>query len=97
MLAVAGALRGGAGAVRYVGPTRGRCGAGPASRDAGVGAGRRGAGRVQAWVVGPGAGDDAATVGEVLAADVPVLIDADGLRLAEVGAVRGRGLGGCPR
>ncbi len=51
------------------------------------------AGRVQAWVVGPGAGDDAATVAEALAADVPVLIDADGLRLAEVGAVRGGGSG----
>jgi hydroxyethylthiazole kinase-like uncharacterized protein yjeF len=48
------------------------------------------AGRVQAWVVGPGAGEDAATVAEVLAADVPVLIDADGLRLAEVDAVRAR-------
>ena len=52
--------------------------------------GPRRAGRVQAWVVGPGAGDDAATVAEVLEAEVPVLIDADGLRLAEVAAVRGR-------
>ncbi len=89
VLAVSGALRGGAGAVRYVGP----------AADAVIARfpetlvsdrGPRRAGRVQAWVVGPGAGDDAATVAEVLAADVPVLIDADGLRLAEVDAVRGR-------
>ena len=89
VLAVAGALRGGAGAVRYVGP----------SADAVIARfpevlvsdqGPHKAGRVQAWVVGPGAGDDAATVAEVLEADVPVLIDADGLRLAEREAVRGR-------
>ncbi|MFF3498665.1 NAD(P)H-hydrate dehydratase [Streptomyces sp. NPDC003247] len=89
VLAVAGALRGGAGAVRYVGPAAEAVIArfpetlvsdqGPAH-----------AGRVQAWVVGPGVGDDAATVAEVLAADVPVLIDADALRLAEPEAVRGR-------
>ncbi|MFE8942591.1 NAD(P)H-hydrate dehydratase [Streptomyces sp. NPDC007856] len=89
VLAVSGALRGGAGAVRYVGPAGDAVIArfpetlvsdqGPAK-----------AGRVQAWVVGPGAGEDAATVTEVLAADVPVLIDADGLRLAERDAVRGR-------
>ncbi|MCO4699699.1 NAD(P)H-hydrate epimerase [Streptomyces sp. RO-S4] len=89
VLAVAGALRGGAGAVRYVGPA----GEAVIARHPETLVSDRGpkhAGRVQAWVVGPGAGDDAATVGEVLAADVPVLIDADGLRLAEVGAVRGR-------
>ncbi|PAZ17881.1 bifunctional ADP-dependent NAD(P)H-hydrate dehydratase/NAD(P)H-hydrate epimerase [Streptomyces sp. SA15] len=89
VLAVAGALRGGAGAVRYVGP----------AGDAVIARfpetlvsdqGPKRAGRVQAWVVGPGAGEDAATVAEVLAADVPVLIDADGLRLAEVGTVRAR-------
>ncbi|MFE9447300.1 NAD(P)H-hydrate dehydratase [Streptomyces sp. NPDC006739] len=89
VLAVAGALRGGAGAVRYVGP----------AGDAVIarfpetlvsGQGPRKAGRVQAWVVGPGAGDDAATVAEVLGSDVPVLLDADGLRLAERDAVRGR-------
>ncbi|EGX59501.1 hypothetical protein SZN_12248 [Streptomyces zinciresistens K42] len=89
VLAVAGALRGGAGAVRYAGP----------AGDAVIarfpetlvsGGGPRRAGRVQAWVVGPGAGDDAAPVAEVLAADVPVLIDADGLRLADPEAVRGR-------
>ncbi|MYR23820.1 ADP/ATP-dependent (S)-NAD(P)H-hydrate dehydratase, partial [Streptomyces sp. SID6137] len=84
------ALRGGAGAVRYVGPAAEAVIArfpetlvsdrGPAK-----------AGRVQAWVTGPGAGDDAATVAEVLAAEVPVLLDADGLRLADRDAVRGRG------
>ncbi|MFH0516658.1 NAD(P)H-hydrate dehydratase [Streptomyces sp. M41] len=89
VLAVAGALRGGAGAVRYVGP----------AGDAVIArfpetlvsdGGPKKAGRVQAWVVGPGAGDDAATVAEVLATDVPVLIDADGLRLADAEAVRRR-------
>ncbi|MGW1779159.1 NAD(P)H-hydrate dehydratase [Streptomyces sp. NPDC002143] len=91
VLAVAGALRGGAGAVRYVGP----------AGDAVVARfpetlvsdqGPKQAGRVQAWVVGPGAGDDAGAVAEVLAAaaEVPVLIDADGLRLVDVDAVRGR-------
>ncbi|GGT81198.1 bifunctional NAD(P)H-hydrate repair enzyme [Streptomyces variabilis] len=95
VLAVGGALRGGAGAVRYVGPAGGAVLARyPETLVSERGPAR--AGRVQAWVVGPGAGDDAATVGEVLAADVPVLIDADGLRLAEVGAVRGRGLRGVP-
>ncbi|MEV0689988.1 NAD(P)H-hydrate dehydratase [Streptomyces sp. NPDC050388] len=89
VLAVSGALRGGAGAVRYVGP---------AARDVIArfpetlvsDRGPEHAGRVQAWVVGPGAGDDAGPVAEVLAADVPVLIDADGLRLADVSAVRAR-------
>jgi hydroxyethylthiazole kinase-like uncharacterized protein yjeF len=89
VLAVAGALRGGAGAVRYVGP----------AADAVISrfpetlvsdAGPKRAGRVQAWVVGPGAGDDDSAVGEVLAAEVPVLIDADGLRLADREVVRGR-------
>ncbi|MGY1602704.1 NAD(P)H-hydrate dehydratase [Geodermatophilus sp. SYSU D00815] len=53
------------------------------------------AGRVQAWVVGPGTGtDDAArsVLAEVLATDLPVLVDADGLTLAarEPELVRGR-------
>jgi hydroxyethylthiazole kinase-like uncharacterized protein yjeF len=41
-------------------------------------------GRVQSWVVGPGIGtgeDGAALLREVLASDVPVLVDADGLTL----------------
>ncbi|MGJ5753913.1 hydroxyethylthiazole kinase-like uncharacterized protein yjeF/hydroxyethylthiazole kinase-like uncharacterized protein yjeF [Streptomyces puniciscabiei] len=89
VLAVSGALRGGAGAVRYVGPA----GEAVIARFPETLVSDRGpakAGRVQAWVVGPGAGEDAATVAEVLAADVPVLLDADGLRLAERDAVRGR-------
>ncbi|MFF7766568.1 NAD(P)H-hydrate dehydratase [Streptomyces massasporeus] len=89
VLAVSGALRGGAGAVRYVGPA----GDAVIARFPETLVSDRGpkhAGRVQAWVVGPGARDDAATVAEVLAADVPVLIDADGLRLADAEVVRGR-------
>ncbi|MFI9807677.1 NAD(P)H-hydrate dehydratase [Streptomyces sp. NPDC052301] len=89
VLAVSGALRGGAGAVRYVGPAGEAVIARfPETLVSDTGPAK--AGRVQAWVVGPGAGEDAATVAEVLAADVPVLIDADGLRLAERDAVRGR-------
>ncbi|MEV0206048.1 NAD(P)H-hydrate dehydratase [Streptomyces sp. NPDC050788] len=89
VLAVSGALRGGAGAVRYVGPA----GDAVISRFPETLVSDRGpkhAGRVQAWVVGPGAGDDASTVAEVLACDVPVLVDADGLRLADRDAVRAR-------
>lgn len=89
VLAVSGALRGGAGAVRYVGPA----GDAVIARFPETLVSDRGpkrAGRVQAWVVGPGAGDDAATVAEVLAADVPVLVDADGLRLADRNAVLAR-------
>ncbi|MFF9777261.1 NAD(P)H-hydrate dehydratase [Streptomyces sp. NPDC013978] len=89
VLAVAGALRGGAGAVRYVG----------AAAEAVLArypetlvsnAGPKKAGRVQAWVAGPGAGDDPTPVAEALASDVPVLLDADGLRLADRDTVRTR-------
>jgi hydroxyethylthiazole kinase-like uncharacterized protein yjeF len=89
VLAVAGALRGGAGAVRYVGPAADaviarfpEClvHAGPPAK----------AGRVQAWVVGPGLGEQGEAVQEVLASDVPVLVDADGLRLMDAVAVRER-------
>ncbi|MBB4793303.1 NAD(P)H-hydrate dehydratase [Streptomyces nodosus] len=89
VLAVSGALRGGAGAVRYVGPA----GQAVIARYPETLVSDRGpakAGQVQAWVVGPGAGDDAATVAEVLEADVPVLVDADGLRLADRDVVRAR-------
>ncbi|WP_428954254.1 NAD(P)H-hydrate dehydratase [Streptomyces sp. cg35] len=89
VLAVAGALHGGAGAVRYVGPAADAVlarfpetlvSAGPPAK----------AGRVQAWVIGPGLGDDTAGLSDVLASDVPVLIDADGLRLADAATVRAR-------
>lgn len=88
VLAVEGALRGGAGAVRYVGPAGDAViaarpetlvHAGPPAK----------AGRVQAWVVGPGLGDGPG-VAEVLASDVPVLVDADGLRDLSPGTVRAR-------
>jgi len=90
VLAVSGALRGGAGAVRYVGPA-GTAVLARFPETLVSDQGPQKAGRVQAWVVGPGAGDDAGTVAEVLEADVPVLIDADGLRLADLDAVRARG------
>ncbi|WP_327369331.1 NAD(P)H-hydrate dehydratase [Streptomyces sp. NBC_01217] len=92
VLAVSGALRGGAGAVRYVGPGGGAViarhpealvHAGPPSK----------AGQVQAWVVGPGLGDGTEAVeavGDVLEADAPVLVDADGLRLLDADTVRSR-------
>ncbi|MFI6344583.1 NAD(P)H-hydrate dehydratase [Streptomyces sp. NPDC050560] len=89
VLCVAGAQHGGAGAVRYAGHAADAVvsrfpetlvSQGPPAK----------AGRVQAWVVGPGLGDDAAAVEEVLAQSVPVLVDADALRLAPVGAVRAR-------
>lgn len=92
VLAVAGALRGGAGAVRYVGHgaeavlarfPETLVTAGPPSE----------AGRVQAWVVGPGLGDGTEarrSVDDVLASDVPVLVDADGLRLLSREQVRAR-------
>ena len=86
VLAVGAALRAGAGMVRFAGAPH------PAEQvrarwpEAVVseldGADVVDAGRVQAWVVGPGLGTDeraAATVEAVLAADVPVLVDADAL------------------
>ncbi len=92
-LAAGGAIRGGAGMVRLVS-------AAPAvavvrllwpesvitvtGQDIPAGEDVRAAGRVQAWVVGPGMGtDDEAgeRLAAVLASDVPVLVDADGLTL----------------
>ncbi|MFI7099955.1 NAD(P)H-hydrate dehydratase [Streptomyces sp. NPDC050161] len=92
VLAVAGALRGGAGAVRYVGPAADAVlahfpetlvHAGPPHR----------AGRVQSWVIGPGIGEEAEALDDVLAADVPVLVDADGLRFLTPERVRARTAG----
>ncbi|MFD3540518.1 NAD(P)H-hydrate dehydratase [Streptomyces sp. NPDC058662] len=84
VLAVAGALRGGAGAVRYVGP----------AADAVLARYPEtliGPGRVQAWVVGPGLGDGrAGEVAALLAQDVPVLVDADGLRGLDPAVLRAR-------
>jgi hydroxyethylthiazole kinase-like uncharacterized protein yjeF len=89
VLAVSGALRGGAGAVRYVGPAADAViSRFPETLVSDQGPAR--AGRVQAWVVGPGVGDDASAVAQVLGVDVPVLVDADGLRLADRSAVRAR-------
>ncbi|MCA1656171.1 MAG: NAD(P)H-hydrate dehydratase [Actinobacteria bacterium] len=81
VLSVGGAVRGFAGMVRYAGSAAAAVRArwpevvvsesSPAE-----------AGRVQAWVVGPGLGTDEQAervVREVLASDVPVLVDADGL------------------
>jgi ADP-dependent NAD(P)H-hydrate dehydratase / NAD(P)H-hydrate epimerase len=98
-LAVGGALRGGAGMVRLVS-------AGPAvavvrqhwpealtlTTGDGSQAGHEieTAGRVQAWVAGPGMGTDGAArdrLAAVLATELPVLVDADGLTL--VAAERG--------
>ena len=92
-LAVGGAIRGGAGMIRLVS-------AAPAvavvrllwpeavitvtGQDIPAGEDVHAAGRVQAWVVGPGMGtDDLARdrLAAVLASDVPVLVDADGLTL----------------
>jgi hydroxyethylthiazole kinase-like uncharacterized protein yjeF len=92
-LSVGGAIRGGAGMVRLVS-------AAPAvavvrllwpesvitvtGQDIPAGEDIRAAGRVQAWVVGPGMGTDdeaAERLAAVLASDVPVLVDADGLTL----------------
>lgn len=90
VLAVAGALRGGAGAVRYVG------GGGDAvlarHPETLVSDGTPAeAGRVQAWVIGPGLDDGVAgALAEVLASDVPVLIDADALHALDPETVRRR-------
>ncbi|WP_431966378.1 NAD(P)H-hydrate dehydratase [Actinacidiphila sp. bgisy160] len=95
VLAVAGALRAGAGAVRYVGP--GAAAVLARFPEALVSSGPpHKAGRVQAWVVGPGLGDGPEaqrSVDDVLASDVPVLVDADGLRLLDRAVVRSRAAG----
>ncbi|MCT4355768.1 NAD(P)H-hydrate dehydratase [Streptomyces sp. Je 1-79] len=89
VLAVTGALRGGAGAVRYVGPAGDAVIASHPETLVHTGPPRK-AGRVQAWVVGPGLGDGPG-VADALASDVPVLVDADGLRDLDPEAVRRRG------
>ncbi|MEV6208390.1 NAD(P)H-hydrate dehydratase [Kitasatospora sp. NPDC051914] len=93
VLAVAGALRGGAGAVRYAGTAAAEVVRRFPEALVTEG-GPREAGRVQAWVVGPGSGEGVeGLLPQVLAADVPVLVDADGLtELARLGpaALAGR-------
>ena len=91
VLCTGGARRGGAGYLRFAGPAhpaelvRQRFPDVVATEVApGDGAAVLAAGRVQAWVVGPGLGTDdaaAAVVQAVLGADVPVLVDADGLTI----------------
>jgi hydroxyethylthiazole kinase-like uncharacterized protein yjeF len=82
VLTVGAAVRAGAGMVRYVGTgtpealVRGRW------PEAVVTGSVEATGRVQAWVVGPGLGlEGGAVLRQVLAADVPVLVDADALTL----------------
>jgi hydroxyethylthiazole kinase-like uncharacterized protein yjeF len=82
LLAVGGAVAARPGLVRYAGP----CGGAVTARWPEVVAGDDipSLGRVNAWAVGPGMGLDAAALGRllaVLATDVPVLVDADGLTL----------------
>jgi ADP-dependent NAD(P)H-hydrate dehydratase / NAD(P)H-hydrate epimerase len=92
-LSVGGALRGGAGMIRLVsaGPAANVVRqewpeavitvVGPDAEPAEV---LRTAGRVQAWTIGPGMGTGERAAGllrQVLASDVPVLVDADGLTL----------------
>ncbi len=88
VLCVGAAVRAGAGMVRFAGPphaaeqVRSRWPEVVVSEA--DGADVTAAGRVQAWVVGPGLGTDeraAATVEAVLAQDVPVLVDADALTI----------------
>ncbi len=80
LLSVGAAIRAGAGMVRYAGHAADRV------RDhwpeAVVTEDVKDAGRAQAWVVGPGLGVTSYdTVEEVLAQDVPVLVDADALTI----------------
>jgi hydroxyethylthiazole kinase-like uncharacterized protein yjeF len=93
-LAVGGALRGGAGMIRLVSAAHAAEIARQhwpeavitvVGRDADAAGAVGAAGRVQAWVVGPGMGTDddaAALLTSVLASDLPVLVDADGLTIA---------------
>ncbi|HEV2798265.1 MAG TPA: NAD(P)H-hydrate epimerase, partial [Nocardioides sp.] len=74
LLAVAGANTGLVGMVRYVGPDHVAATVRTAHPEV------VGAGRVQAWVVGPGGGGDAASMlAEARADGVPVVVDADAL------------------
>lgn len=75
LLAVAGANTGLVGMVRYVGPAQVADTVRAAHPEV------VGPGRVQAWVVGPGGGDDAGRMlAEARADGVPLVVDADALR-----------------
>jgi ADP-dependent NAD(P)H-hydrate dehydratase / NAD(P)H-hydrate epimerase len=75
LLAVAGAVCGLAGMVRYVGPDAVADLVRLRTPEAVVGPGR-----VQAWVIGSGGGESASdALRQALADDVPVVVDADGL------------------
>jgi len=103
-LAVGGAIRGGAGMVRLVTPEQAAAivrqlwpEAVITETGASLPAGEEvtAAGRVQAWLAGPGMGTDELArrrLAEVLATDLPALVDADGLTLlaAQPGLVSGR-------
>ncbi len=87
VLAVSSALHGGAGAVRYVGSAAREVVRAHPETLVSEG-GLKQAGRVQAWVVGPGLSDGEEArrtldeaLAEAVATGVPVLVDADGLRL----------------
>ena len=92
VLSVTSAVEAGAGMVRYVGPPT------PTGLvRAAVPEAVHGAGRVQAWVIGPGLDPDTlgdadnpqrGAVEEALASDLPVLLDAGGLDLLERGWTR---------
>jgi hydroxyethylthiazole kinase-like uncharacterized protein yjeF len=95
VLAVGGALAAGAGMVRFVGPAAVAEAVRARHPEVVVTDGLpSAAGRVQAWVVGPGGGTGEAAravLNDVLSSDVPVLVDADGLGvLAEQGELRRR-------
>ena len=77
VLATAGALGGPLGMIRYLGPDQVADAVRAAHPEVVAGEGR-----VQAWVIGSGLGDDvdAAPIGRLIAADEPMVIDADGLR-----------------
>jgi hydroxyethylthiazole kinase-like uncharacterized protein yjeF len=78
VLSAGGAVRGGAGMVRYIGPddvVRAVQSRWPETV--------AGTGRVQAWVVGPGLGSEATggrRLDKALSEGVPIVVDADGLR-----------------
>jgi hydroxyethylthiazole kinase-like uncharacterized protein yjeF len=102
MLSVGGALRVGVGMVRLASVAhpaelvRARWPEAVVTELPDDGSGVLAAGRVQAWVVGPGIGtDDVAKslVAQVLSADVPVIADADALTVlgADRALLRGRG------